>query len=121
WGEVLDGEELDARLSNYPGMIFRPSDGARSGTLACPQPGSLQSLKDRYAANVQRFKTVGNGKRARLLFSQALKPRFAHVPYDSPASRRVYELRDAVTQGFGAWPLARACSLVVSRRDGAVE
>jgi CRISPR-associated protein Csb2 len=29
WGEVLDDEELDARLSNYPGLVFRPSNGGQ--------------------------------------------------------------------------------------------
>jgi CRISPR-associated protein Csb2 len=42
--------------------------------------------------------------------------------YESPPSRRVYELRDGTSDtSLGVWPLARASSLVVCLRDGAVE
>jgi len=122
WGEVLDGEQLDARLADYPGLLCRPSVGGGGRTLACPQPGSLKSLEARYAANSQRFKAEGQGKAARQLFVQPPKPRFAHVAYESPPSRRMYELRTATADAaFGAWPLARASKLVVLLRDGAVE
>lgn len=122
WGEVLDGEGLDARLSSYPGRIYRPSSGGSGETLACPTPGSLKSLEARYAANSERFKTVREGKKARQLFSKPPQPRFVEVAYDSPPSRRVCELRDVTIEAsFGVWPLARASRLVVWLRDGAVE
>lgn len=122
WGEVLDDERLDDRLSNYPGQIHRPSGGGSGRTLACPTPGSLRSLKDRYAAGSLRFKTEGQGKTARQLFSQPPKPRFVQVTYDSPPSRRVYELRENTTEAsLGMWPLVRASRLVEWLRDGAVE
>lgn len=122
WGEVLDDAELETRLANYPGLVFHPSDGGRGRTLACPQRGSLQSLKDRYAASSQRFKTEKQGRVARQLFSQPPKPRFTQVAYESPPSRRVYELRDSTSEAsFGVWPLARASRLVVLLRDGAAE
>lgn len=122
WGDVLGDGELEARLASYPGRIYRPSDGGGGRTLACPKPGSLASLKERYAANSQRFKTEGQGKAARQLFSQPPKPRFLEVAYDSPPSRRVYEFRDGTNEGsFGVWPLAGASGLVVWLRDGAVE
>jgi CRISPR-associated protein Csb2 len=122
WGEVLDDEELDARLSNYPGLVFRPSNGGSGRTLACPQPGSLQSLKKRHAASSQRFQREGQGRAAREGLSQQPKPRFVQVAYESPPSRRVYELRNATNDtSLGMWPLARASSLVVCLRDGAVE
>src|SRR5205085_12145061 len=41
WGEVLYNEELYARLSKYPGFVFRPSHGGTAIMLACPIPGSL--------------------------------------------------------------------------------
>jgi CRISPR-associated protein Csb2 len=121
WGEILDGEELEARLLSHPGPVYRPSGGGDGKVLACPKPGSLASLKERYAANNQRFRTEGRGKAARQLFSQPPKPRFAQVAYESPPSRRVYELRDGTTEAsFVMWPLARAPRLVVRLRDGAV-
>lgn len=122
WGEVLGEGELDARLTSYPGRICRPSSGGNGTILACPQPGSLKSLEERYAANDQRFKTEGQGKTARRLFAQPPRPRFAQIAYDSPPSRYVYELRDATSQAsFGVCPLAEASRLVVWLRDGAVE
>jgi CRISPR-associated protein Csb2 len=120
WGEVLDAEEFEARLSSYSGLVYRSSGGGSGRTLACPKPGSLESLKDRYAASSQRFTTEGSGAGAKRLFSQAPRPRFAQVAYESPPSRRVYELREATSEApFGVWPLAQACSLVGWLRDGA--
>jgi CRISPR-associated protein Csb2 len=121
WGEVLGDDDIEARLSNYPGLVYRPSHGDGDRTLACPTKGALASLEARYAANARRFKTEGRGKGARQLFSQPPKPRFTQVAYESPPSRRVYELRDVTTEApFGVWPLARAPRLVVWLRDGAV-
>jgi len=122
WGEVLDNEEVEARLPSYPGLIYRPSDGGTGQILACPKPGSLKSLQARYAASRQRFKTEQHGKLVKQLFSQPPKPLFVRVAYDSPPSRRIYELRLADTKtSLGAWPLARASNLIVRLRDGAVE
>ena len=122
WGEVLGDEEIEVRLSNYPGLVHCPSDSGSGRTLACPTVGSLASLEARYAANIRRFKTEGRGKAARQLFSQPPKPRFVQVAYESPPSRRVYELRNGTTEAsFGVWPQARTARLVVRLRDGAVE
>jgi CRISPR-associated protein Csb2 len=122
WGEVLDDEELEARLSHYPGLVHRPSEGGSGRMLACPERGSLASLKARYAANSQRFTTEGQGGAARQLFSQPPKPRFVHVAYESPPSRRVYELRERSSGApFGVWPLVRSSGLVAWLRSGAVE
>jgi CRISPR-associated protein Csb2 len=122
WGEVLDTERVEDLLSNYPGLVYRPSQGGGGWTLACPQPGSLRSLKDRYAACSQRFKTEGQGKASKQLFSQSPKPRFAQVAYESPPTRHVYELRKASDESsFAVWPLAKASNLVVALRDGAAE
>ncbi len=119
WGEVLRQGELEARLSNYPGLVHRPSNGGTGKTLACPKPGTLESLKERYAASSQRFRPEGTGSVARHLFFQPPKPRFVQVAYESPPSRRLYELRQGTADApFGAWPLARASRLVGWLRDG---
>jgi CRISPR-associated protein Csb2 len=121
WGEVLDKEEAEARLSSYPGAVYRPSRSGSGGTVACPQKGSLRSLKDRFAANSQRFKTEGRDRGAKRLFSQPPKPRFTPVAYDSPPSRRVYELRRGTGESlFAVWPLTRAPQLALELRDRAV-
>ena len=121
WGEVLDHAEVDVRLSSHSGVVYRPSNGGSVSTLACPEAGSLASLLARHAANRWRFKTEGDGKTAKRLFSQAPKPRFMHVAYESQPSRRVYELRDSTSEAsFGVWPMARACGLVTCLRDGAL-
>lgn len=120
WGEILDAEEFEARLSNYPGCVFRPSVGGRGQTLACPKRGSLASLVARYAAGSQRFTTIREGKTIKQRFSQPPKARFAQVAYESPPSRRVYELRERTADAsLYAWPLARASGLVVALRDAA--
>lgn len=122
WGEVLDEIEMTARLADYPGVVHRPSIGGDGNTLACPTPGSLKSLKDRHGASSQRFKMVGTGKAVRLLFTQPPKPRFVHVAYESPPSRRVYELRRRSNDAsFGVWSLAGASGLVVCLRNGAAD
>jgi CRISPR-associated protein Csb2 len=120
WGEMLAAEDVEARLSKYAGVVYRPA--LRSGrTLACPEPGSLASLERRYVASAQRFKSDGLGNTARQLFSQPPKPRFRQVAYDSLPSRRMYELREGSNEAsFGVWPLVRASRLVECLRDGAV-
>jgi CRISPR-associated protein Csb2 len=121
-GEVLDTEQLKARLSNYAGVVYRPSKAGPGKTLACPKPGSLDSLMERYAAGSRRFTSVGIGKAAKQLFSQPPKPRFAQIGYDSPTSRRLYDLREATSEvSFEPWPLAEAARLVTLVRDLAVD
>jgi CRISPR-associated protein Csb2 len=122
WGELLDGNAIEDRLANYPGIIYRPSHRGNGTTLACPQPGSLESLKNRYAAASQRFRTQVQSRSGKQLFSQPPKPFFAQVAYDSPPFRRVYELRESsADSSLAVYPLAGASMLVVALRDGAVE
>ncbi|MBI3402046.1 MAG: type I-U CRISPR-associated protein Cas5/Cas6 [Acidobacteria bacterium] len=120
WGEVVDEANLEALLSTYPGMVLRPSHKGGGRTLACPRPGSMASVVARYVAGDHRFSAQGLGKSARQMFSQPPKPRFVQVPYDSPPSRRTYDLRDGTRESnFSSWPLAQASALVRLLRDGA--
>lgn len=122
WGEIVEESEFEAGLSRYLGRVYRPSGGQGAFTLTCPQPGSLKSLKKRYRGYGERFRTVGNGKAGKVVFSQPPRPQFRSVPYESPPSRGLYELREPTRQeSFAPWPLARAPALVVRLRDGAVE
>jgi CRISPR-associated protein Csb2 len=117
--EVLDAPELERILSTYPGRIYRPSEGGDGPALACPQPGSLESLLSRYQAYGKRFKTEGVGM---TVFSRPPRPSFQQVTYDSPPSRRVYDLRKPSREApFALWPQARTSKLVICSRDGAVD
>jgi len=109
-GEVLDEAKAEEQLSNYPGPIYRPSQGGNGLTLDCPDDGSLASLETRHKANAQRFNRI-NGKTQ---FANAPKPRFRAVAYNSPATRLLFELRRTTAPGapFAAWPLKGAAALV---------
>ncbi len=121
WGELLSDGDLSVQLTNYPGIVSRPSPGS-GRLLACPERGSLRSLTVRYRANSHRFTIEGKGRNARQLFSQAPKPRFAQISYDSPPDRRLYEIRQSVDgTGFVSWPLTRTSQLVERLRDSAIE
>lgn len=117
--EVLEDEALADRLAAYPGEVHRPTPGGAGGrTLSCPQPGSLMSLRVRFAALERRFSWQGAGRRASLLFTQPPKARFVEVSYDSPWTHHLFELRDpSDPSAFKLWPLHRAHDLVVAVRD----
>lgn len=116
FGEIVDDVALADRLRSYPGQVFRPSISGDGPRLPCPMAGSLASLIRRHAAGSSRFST----SEGRLLFTQQPKPRFAHVAYDSPPSRYVFELRmRSDSSAIGVWALTRASMLVRVLRDGA--
>ena len=124
-GEILDVDEAESRLSDHPGVTYRPAmkNGGR-GALACPLPGSLDSLIDRYKKSRTRFKMTRDSALDKndpvRTFSKPPKPRFCQVSYDSPPTRLLYELRDmAPNAGFSSWPLEAAAQLVVTLRDDA--
>lgn len=122
WGEVLEHSQVEALLASYPGQVFRPSTGTGGEPLRCPHRGSLASVENRYREYRQRFVTERKGKAVRLTFRQPPQPSFRTVAYDSPPSRRVYELRTRSSEtSFEPWPLARASQLVTCLRDGAVD
>ncbi len=122
WGEVLDDRQLDDLLAKHPGRVLRPSAARSTTTLPSPYPGSLESIERRYRAYGERFRYVKDGKAVKVVFRQPPRPRFKPVPYDSPPSRQLFELREPTAEaGFAPWPLVRASALVVRLRDGAVE
>ncbi|APZ44302.1 type I-U CRISPR-associated protein Csb2 [Acidihalobacter ferrooxydans] len=124
-GEVLDEAVADERLENYPGAIYRPSQGSKGVTLECPQYGSLKSLMERHEAGSMRFHHIRDekGKIVRTEFSNAPRPRFRSVSYNSPATLLLYELRRTTERGapFAPWPLKAAAALVRTLRDSACE
>lgn len=117
-GELIDVAKTDEVLSNYPGVIYRPSRGGKGLALDCPDEGSLASLEIRHKANAHRFTRV-NGKTQ---FANAPRPRFRTVVYNSPATRLLFDLRDTAAPGapFAPWPLENAAALVKKLREEVV-
>jgi hypothetical protein len=93
-GEVINEVEAEARLCGHGGVVRRPCEGGTGAPLSCPQPGSLASLMKRFTATRKRFTTVGKGKKTQQLFSQAPKPDFAQVPYDSPPTFLLFRYQE---------------------------
>ncbi len=121
-GSVLDDDRIGSMLESYAGSECRPSEAGMGVEIACPCPGTLQSLEERFAAARTRFASTKAPLGTRLLFSQPPKARFRQVAYDSRAKRFLFELRERTAEAaFAPWPLARASSLVVAARDAAAE
>lgn len=122
WAEFLDADAVDAFLAQYPGCVYRPSASSSALTLLAPLPGSLDSIERRYRAYAERFHYMKDGRKVKVVFRQPPRPRFQRTAYESPPSRRVYELRRANAEaGFAPWRLSEASVLVVRLRDAAVE
>lgn len=120
WGEVIDENELEARIARYEGTLYRPTRGDQGCLLDCPERGSVASLEARYAANQRRFSRRVEGKKVNILLTQAPKPRFRSVSYNSPPFWRLFELRSAgLDTPFAPWPQERVGALVVQLRDAA--
>lgn len=114
-GEVIDSIELDRRLDAYPGVVFRPCVGNGGSALDCPELGSLDSLCIRYQAKGQRFTATAKGKQ---LFTQAPKPHFRSVPYNSPPTYLLFDLRDSAKPDspFAPQALERSAGFVQELR-----
>lgn len=116
-GEVVD--EADARLRANGGVQWRPNQDGDGAALSCPRPGSLASLTKRFKAMRGRFRTVGQGKKASQLFSQAPKPDFRQVPYNSPLVFLLFDIKKA--DAFAPQPLDHAVALTEKVRCLAVQ
>lgn len=114
-GEVFEESKADTRLREQGGTVWRPNKGGDGATLTCPHPGSLASLIERFKKTRERFKTIGKGKKASQLFSQAPKPDFRQVPYDSPPIFRLFDIKKAGV--FAPRPLERIVALTEKIRD----
>jgi CRISPR-associated protein Csb2 len=93
-GEVVDAPEAGARFVAHGGILSRPTASSSGGCSApCPTDGSLDSLKVRHRATVQRFQSERDGRKVLTLFRQSPKAHARRVSYDSPPTRLLYELR----------------------------
>ena len=121
WGERIDAVKLEAQLREHGGVLYRPAKRGEGMSLACPQTGSLQSLEVRFEKTGRRFTAI-SGNKSQQLFSQAPKPRFATVAYDSPPHWFLFDLRQSTGDSpFAPWPLARISKLVEGIRDEAAK
>jgi CRISPR-associated protein Csb2 len=119
-GETLaDQAEVEAQLRAHGGVRWRPNNGGDGKTLLCPHPGSLASLTERFNKTRGRFKRIGQGRRASLLFAQAPKPKFKPVRYNSPSTLLLFEIRKG--GAFAPRPLDRIGALTEAIRDSAAE
>ena len=120
--EILDIKEAERRLNEHGGTLHRPT-ASNSGVLqACPGPGSLKSLIERYKAMGKRFRHEVKDEKIQYAFTQPPKPRFRQIAYDSPPARLLYDLRDlAKTSEFQPWPLTGIVRLTEAVRDRAAE
>lgn len=120
WGEVLDDAALESRFVRHGGALYNPTRGGEGSSLDCPIPGSFESLRERFAANATRFSRVGQENE--VLFSQAPKPRFRSIAYNSPPTLRLFDLRSTTGESpFDPCPSVRVSELTLSIRDKALE
>jgi CRISPR-associated protein Csb2 len=77
-------------------------------------------LIERFKKTRERFKVVGNGKKAIQLFSQAPKPSFEQIPYNSPTTFLLFDIR-RTTGAFAAQKVERVVALVEKVRDLAAQ
>lgn len=119
-GEVLAETDCERRLASGGGIAYRPVRGAKGVSLDCPLPGSLESLRQRFAANNWRFSRVGGGGDVEVLFTQAPKPRFRSVSYNSPPALRLFDRRASTAEAaFAPWLQEHPSALVIHLRDAA--
>lgn len=128
--EILDDKKADDQFATYSGAVHRPSRNGRGRQLACPASGSLESLIERFEKGRVQFtpiieaaptkKDPSKKRVAGYTFEQRPKPRFQEVPYDSPAVRLLYELRDMTQEAaFLSWPQTETVRLVETIRNSA--
>lgn len=118
-GEVLGTTEAESRLAEQGRSVWRPDRSGAGEALACPRPGSLESLQKRFAAMRERFSGTGTGRKARVLFAQPPKPDFAQIGYNSPSANLLFDIRNS-DGTFAPQPLSEVAGQVKVVRDLAV-
>ena len=122
WAELLNTDEVETRLTEHGGIMYRPSTGSKGKALLCPQTGSLASLETRFAAGRSRFTRIPQGRKTQITFSQAPPPRFAKVMYNAQPLHFLLKLRTLTSdESFVSWPPTRVAELVTAIRDKATE
>jgi CRISPR-associated protein Csb2 len=120
-GRILGWEEALEQF-RAAGPLAVPSPGAAPPrNVRCPMPGSLASLKARYAQWRHQLERQPSAAAA-TLFRQPPKARCRMLAYDRPAYRLLFDIRpsDDATS-FRALPQARAHAVATAVRDLAFE
>lgn len=120
--EVMDTATAVQAVAAFPGDIFRPGERYGEVTLDCPQPGSLDSLITRFQAQRMRLRSVQEGRKVKVYFTNPPKAQFKPVDYNPAERWRLFELR-AQRDGspLHSWPQHRAVALVEQVRDRIAE
>ncbi len=121
--ERIDDTQLED-LASQPDMLrFEPKEAGHDNLLPVPEPGSLESLLERFRANRQRLQAEQQGRRRVVWhFRQPPKPRARNVCYACPSHMRLYELRSADDEAaFAPWPRTDVVTLVKKLRDAAAQ
>ena len=110
WGEILEVQEMEKRLADYGGTVYRPMQIASGTELPCPMEGSLKSLIERHN---------GSRKQGKQVF-QPLQPRFSQIAYNSPSRQYLFDLRNKDNDLlFISHQITGIASLVANIRDAA--
>lgn len=119
WAEIVDVGDLQEHLTEYGGVLYRPSiEGTEGFSLLCPQQGSLARVEYCFQKTAKRFTILRKGRGLQQLFSKPPKPRFRGIVYNASPHLGIYELRLAGSESvFMRWPLTQACALAVTVRD----
>jgi CRISPR-associated protein Csb2 len=118
-GELLDDEQLAARLREHRGTIHRPMLGDGSNELAVPTASSFVSIVRRFDAALIRLRPSADGRSTN--FVQPPKAHFAMVSYDGTPTFHLFELRSEFEPARSSpWTTWRATSLIEHVRDTAV-
>jgi CRISPR-associated protein Csb2 len=117
-GHMMSEDELARLIEDEALELLKPNMSGDGELLSCPVDGSLQSLTARFRANQKRFQSHGS----QTLFTQAPKPRFVEVPYNSTRLWHLFELRSTnESERLVPWPQAAGVALVTAARDAAVK
>lgn len=117
--EVLDDEQLAARLRAHRGTIHRSTSGDGSNELAVPTTSSFASIVRRFDAARVRLRPSADGRSAN--FVQPPKAHFVMVRYDGTPRFHLFELRrESEPARSSPWAAWRATSLIEHVRDTAV-
>ncbi|HLH13067.1 MAG TPA: type I-U CRISPR-associated protein Csb2 [Methylovirgula sp.] len=114
---IADAAEVEAQLRAHGGVRWSPNERGDGKTLLCPRPDSLASLTERFNKARGRFKRIEQGKKA--LFAQAPKPNFKPVPYNSPSTFLLFDIRKG--DAFAPRSIDRVVTLTGTIRDLAAE
>jgi CRISPR-associated protein Csb2 len=118
-GELLDDEQLAARLRAHRGTVHRPTPGDGSNELAVPTTSSLVSIIRRFEAALIRLRPSSDERATN--FVQPPKAHFAMVPYDGTSTFHLFQLRsESEPARSSPWAAWRVTSLVEHVRNTAV-